>query len=97
MYRMVISGLLGLAERCCGPTFWTTRMTGLEGCSNVSTMTKPQQMRRHKLQRDSALEFEILGLVNDTHAAPAELGQDLVVGDRLADHDSQIVALRDNW
>ena len=39
----------------------------------------------------------VLGLIDDTHAAPAEFGEDLVVADGLADHDSQIVALRDTW
>ncbi len=50
-------------------------------------------MRRQKLQRDSALEFEIFGLVDDPHPAPAEFGEDLVVADRAANHDGQIVAL----
>ncbi len=56
-----------------------------------------QQMRRQKLQRDSALEFEILGLVDHPHAASAEFGEDLVVADRAADHDGQIVPLPDYW
>ncbi len=37
------------------------------------------------------LEARVLGLVNDTHAAPAELGEDLVVADRLAYHDGVIL------
>ncbi len=56
-----------------------------------------QQVRGEKLQRNGALQFRVLGLVDDTHAAPADFGEDLVVGDRLADHDGQIVPLPDTW
>ena len=39
-----------------------------------------------KLERDKAAELGVLGLVNHTHAAAAELLDDAVVGDGLADH-----------
>ena len=44
-----------------------------------------------------ALELGVLGLADDTHAAPTELGEDIVMADRAADHDSQIAALPDTW
>ena len=39
-----------------------------------------------KLERYEAVEFHILGLVNHTHAATAQLLDDAVVRDGLADH-----------
>ena len=50
-----------------------------------------KQVRRQELQRDGALEARVLGLVDDAHAALAELFEDLVVTDGLADQDSSIV------
>jgi hypothetical protein len=41
---------------------------------------------REELQRDATAELDVLGLVDDAHAAAAELLQDPVVGDGLADH-----------
>ncbi len=32
-----------------------------------------------------------MGLIDDTHAAPAEFGKDLVMADRLAYHDGVIL------
>ncbi len=49
-----------------------------------------QQMGGEKLQSDRALELGVLGLVDDTHAAFAELLGDLVVRDSLADHGSPL-------
>ncbi len=45
-----------------------------------------EQMRRQELESHRAFELGVLGLVDNPHAAPAEFGGDLVVGDRLADH-----------
>ena len=41
---------------------------------------------RQELQSDEAAEFGVLGLVDHTHAAPAELLDDAVMRDGLADH-----------
>ena len=46
----------------------------------------PHQLRRQELQRDEPAEPQVLGLVDDAHAARANLGEDAIVGDRLADH-----------
>ncbi len=43
------------------------------------------------------MQFRVLGLVDDPHAAFTELGEDLVVANRAADHHGQIVALPDTW
>ena len=51
------------------------------------------QMRGQEFQRDGPVELRILGLVYHAHAAPAELGGDLVVGDGLADHNGPILPL----
>ena len=40
-----------------------------------------------EFQRDEAAEFGVLGLVDDAHAAAAEFFEDVVTGDRLADHE----------
>src|SRR5579863_8874883 len=39
-----------------------------------------------EFQRHEAMEFGVLGLVDDTHPAAAELLEDAIVGDRLANH-----------
>ncbi len=39
-----------------------------------------------ELQRDAPAELEVFGLVDDAHAAAAQLLEDPVVGDGLADH-----------
>ena len=41
---------------------------------------------RQELQRDKAAKFDVLGLVDHTHPAAAELLDDAVVRDGLADH-----------
>ena len=43
-------------------------------------------LRGQELQRDQPVEARVLRLVHDSHAAAAELLEDAVVGDRLADH-----------
>ncbi len=40
------------------------------------------------------LQLRLFGLVDHTHAALAELGGDLVVGDDLPDQDGPILPLR---
>ena len=45
-----------------------------------------KQVSCQEFQSDRTLEVRVLGLVNDTHAALAELRGDLVVRDGLADH-----------
>ena len=54
------------------------------------------QVRGEEFQRDGAFELHVGGLINHTHPTFSELLGDLVVGYGSADHDSQIVALRDN-
>ena len=49
-----------------------------------------QGFRPMKLQGDGSIELGVLSFVNDTHAAPAEFGEDLVVADRRADHNGPI-------
>jgi alkylation response protein AidB-like acyl-CoA dehydrogenase len=55
----------------------------------------PQKMRRQKLQRHRAVKLRILGLVDDTHPAFAELLGDAVVRDGLADHVGPILPRKD--
>src|SRR5262249_31149012 len=42
---------------------------------------------RQKLQSHKAAKFDVLGLVDHTHPAPAELVDDAVVGDGLTNHE----------
>ena len=55
----------------------------LEPGSNVSVA---EQMGRQKLESNLSFQLRVLGLVDDTHAAFAELLGDLVMGDGLANH-----------
>ena len=50
-------------------------------------------MRRQELEGDGTLQLRVFSLVDDTHAAFAEFGGDLVVGDGLADHGGPLVAM----
>ncbi len=52
-----------------------------------------QQMARKKLQRNEPLEFGVLGLIDNAHAALADFLEDAVVRDCLADQDVRIVPL----
>ena len=42
----------------------------------------------------STFQRRVFGLVDHTHAAPADFGGDLVVADRLAYHDGVILPVR---
>ncbi len=53
-----------------------------------------QILHGKKLQSDDTAELGVLGLVDDTHAAPADLGEDLVMADGGADHDAQLYRRR---
>jgi hypothetical protein len=46
-----------------------------------------------KFQRDVAAKADVFGLINDAHAAAAELFQDAVVRDCLANHQSTCAAV----
>ena len=76
------------------------RMVEASGGLGLAQKPRPlilvlEGLTREELQGYGAFELRVLGLVNDTHAAPAELGEDLVMADRVADHDGQIVPLPD--
>jgi hypothetical protein len=47
--------------------------------------------RREKLESNESVKFEVLGLVDDAHAALTELFNDLVVADSRADHVDWLV------
>ena len=44
------------------------------------------ELRREELERHEAAKPEVLGLVDHTHPASADLGDDAIVRDGLADH-----------
>jgi len=46
----------------------------------------PAHLLRQELQRHAAAELQIFRLVDDAHAAAAQLREDPVVGNRLTDH-----------
>ena len=46
---------------------------------------------RQELEGDKAAEFDVFGLVDDSHPATAELLDDAVVRDGLADHWAEIL------
>jgi hypothetical protein len=58
-----------------GPGFATEALEGL-GIA--------RQVIRQKLERHGTAELEVLGFVDDAHAAAAELRQDAVTGDGLS-------------
>ena len=47
-----------------------------------------------EFQSYGAFELGVFGLVDNTHPAPAEFGEDLVVADRRAGHDAQLYRSR---
>ena len=49
---------------------------------------------RQELESDKAAELHVLGLVDHTHPAAAELLDDAVVRDGLADHWAEILGLQ---
>ena len=61
--------------------------------SNRSTLSSATPCAvRQELQRDVPPEPRVLGLIDDAHAAGAELADDAVVLDLLADHGFAIMA-----
>ena len=61
---------------------------------------RPERLRREELQRHVAAERDLLGLVDDAHAAAAQLAEDAIVAEPLhirrpGRSDSRIVGLRD--
>ena len=49
------------------------------------------EIGRQEFQRDGALEFGVLGLLNIAHFAATQLLNDLVVRYRLTDHSGWLV------
>jgi hypothetical protein len=45
---------------------------------------------RKELERDKAAQFDVLGFIDHTHTAAAELLNDAVVRDSLADHEQAV-------
>jgi len=52
----------------------------------IERFTIVEQVLRNELQRDVAAQAGIFRVVDHSHAATAELSDDVVVGDSLADH-----------
>ena len=52
----------------------------------LERLSVARQLFGQELERHAAAQFQILGLVDDAHAAAAQLRNHAVVGDRLADH-----------
>ena len=50
-----------------------------------------------KLEGDAAAEARVFGLVDHTHSAGAELLDDSIVGDSLADHDPSPMRRSRSW
>ena len=51
-------------------------------------------MRRQKLEGHRAIEPQVLGLIDNAHAAFTEFFRYTVMADGLADHDKEILPLR---
>ena len=49
---------------------------------------------RQKLQRDETVQSRVLGLVDHAHAAAAQLFENPVMRNRLADHCANLTAVR---
>jgi hypothetical protein len=75
--RLVNDGDVRMIERGNGACFLLEANAGGLGI---------QQVSGEKLQCDDAIELDIASFVHDAHAAGAELLQNLVVGNCLADH-----------
>lgn len=66
-------------------------MTERGGCfrfpfKSLAALLVLKQVSGQEFQRDGALELGVFGLVNNTHAAFAELADDAVMRDGLTDH-----------
>jgi hypothetical protein len=52
------------------------------------------ELRRKNLESDLPVQLQVDGAVNDTHAAAADFGEHLVMGDRPADQGALILLSR---
>jgi len=62
-------------------------------CVPLETAERPwvvSDFTRQKLESDKALDPSVLGLVNHSHPAAAQLLDDAVMGNSLADHQDCI-------
>jgi hypothetical protein len=75
--NLINSANIGMVERRCGAGF------PLKSCECLTVLG---QLSGKEFQSHKATEFDILSLVDDTHAAAAELLDDAIVRDSLADH-----------
>jgi hypothetical protein len=69
---------VGMVQRRCGPRLQQ---------KTVERILIARKSRRQKLQRNTALQVEILRFINDPHAAAAQLAGNAVMRDGLADHE----------
>jgi hypothetical protein len=76
---------VGMVECGSGPGLAAETFQGLRIVGDVV---------RKELESDEASELGVFGLVNQAHAAAAQLLQDAVVGNSLADHPPQILRWR---
>ena len=75
---------VGVVQRC--------RRLGLSDQTGFDVLLS-QRVTGEEFQGDSASQVKVLGLVHLAHRTGAQLLEDSVVRDRLADHDAQIVLL----
>ena len=76
----VDSADVGVIKRRGGARLATEALQGLRVLGHLV---------RQELESDEAAELGVFGLVNDAHAASAELFEDAVVGDGGADHEEE--------
>jgi hypothetical protein len=76
----------GMTERRCGASL------ALEAFQSERVAGK---VVREKLEGEAASESCILGFENDSHAAAADPAEDSIMGNRLADHQGTVYAVRE--
>ena len=81
-----------LAERRHLP-FGMCDETCLGDGESVPAPRVTSQFCRQELEGDEAMQPRVLSLVDDSHPAAAELLEDAVVGDGLADHCAEMLGL----